>query len=362
MKKTKYIWSIALVMISIPSLGQNLHFSQFYLPDYTINPALTGRFHEDIRVNLIHRAQWYNTGSNIATSGFGYDMNFEGGKLGDSKLGVGISFLNDVLIADFLEDKKFSIATAYHIPLDGLKRSNLSFGVQGTLAQLNISGPENYLWGSEFDQFNRAQQLTNDAVGEDFSGGRKSTISVNIGTVFSHKLSKKVSFDISTAAFNVNKPNSSVYGSITKSDTTRLNWAYVNMLKVQYSVSDRFMLQPAIYYINHTNAQNTVVGTLFTLIPNPSNQYLKFSVGSWYRLGASRNQKLANALILSSLIELHNFKIGMSYDFNISDLNQITNVSTVPASKIGTLEISLTYLGQLLRSNPNDITVPCKFF
>src|SRR5690606_12280972 len=57
MKSVLYIW-IFVLYFGLNAHGQDHIYSQFYSAPVYLNPALTGQFEGDLRVNMIYRNQW----------------------------------------------------------------------------------------------------------------------------------------------------------------------------------------------------------------------------------------------------------------------------------------------------------------
>ena len=58
MKKLYYLMLGGLIMLSTDVIGQDIHFSQFYMSPLTLNPALTGVMNCNTRFVGNYRNQW----------------------------------------------------------------------------------------------------------------------------------------------------------------------------------------------------------------------------------------------------------------------------------------------------------------
>ncbi len=358
----KVLAFLCLCLVYSGVYSQDHHFSQFYISQFSNNAAFAGNMLEDVRFTGIHRSQWAKTGSAYATSGGAFDMNFEGGKLGATKIGVGIHMVNDALISGFLDRKEIGLTTAWHLPMDGINRSKFSIGAQGVLNQLSVMGPENYLWGNEFDHFNRPQQLTNVQVGEDFTATSILRLKINAGLSWSYHLSEKWDFTTSISAFGLNTPSQSIYNGVNPSNVNLVKNRYVGQVLAKAQMSDRWDLEPMLLITDHAGARNVITGSFFTFKPNDNEDEVRLAAGPFYRFGTWRTQRLENAVILASKLKIKQITLGFSYDLSISKLNDVTDFPGVDANSVGTWEVSVVYLGLLKRPAPNDYTVPCKFF
>ena len=91
------------------------------------------------------------------------------------------------------------------------------------------------------------------------------------------------------------------------------------------------------------------------------NKNVVLYVGPYFRGGWGERSK--DAMIGAAAIEFSHYRLGASYDFTMSTLNNIKAQEELSnVNRIGAFEISFTYVGFFNRSEPNDYTVPCKFF
>lgn len=359
MKKLLYIISISLIALSVNA--QDYHFSQFYFTHFTVNPAYSGKIQQDFRFFGIHRSQWYNVGSKMNTTGFAYDMNFESDKLGDNIIGLGLYGVNDDFGGGFFKEQELGLSLAAHRPLDGLNRNIISIGAQGSFGQKTIASPEDLLWNTEFDHFERnVDGVTN--AGENYTGGAgRANFRLNVGVAWSYEVSEYFTMNLGASAFNTNKPTETLYSNVAGSGE-RENWRNVLNFGVKYKFNDVLGLHPNILLMAQSGATDLVYGTFFSYAPaSMQNKNVVFYVGPWFRGGTGERSK--DALIGASAIEFAHYRLGASYDFTTSTLNNIKiqeDFSNV--NRIGAFEISFTYVGFFKRGVPNDYTIPCKFF
>lgn len=124
MKKTKYIITAMLAMMSWATQAQqDPQYTHYMYNTININPAYAGS-----RGNLslfgLHRSQWVGLEGAPTTNALSLHT-----PLGNSKLGLGVSFVNDRL--GIMEENNISADVSYTIHLND-KSSKLSFGVKAT--------------------------------------------------------------------------------------------------------------------------------------------------------------------------------------------------------------------------------------
>jgi len=358
----KLLYTIILSVLVISANSQDYHFSQFYFTHFTLNPAYTGNIQQDFRFFGIHRSQWYNVGSKMNTTGLAYDMNFEGEKLGNSTIGVGIFAVNDDFESGFFKEQELGFAGAWHKPLDGLNRNIISIGVQGNVGQKTIASPEDLLWNTEFDNFERNVDGTTNA-GETYTGGAgKMNFRLNIGAAWTYEVTENFSMKLGIASHNTNRPKETLYSINAGESGERENWRNVLNLGIKYKFNDEFGLHPNLLLMAQSGATDLVYGGFFSYSPESmQSNNVSFYIGPYFRGGFGERSK--DALIGATAIEYRHYRIGASYVFTMSTLNNIKvqeELSSV--NRIGAFELSFTYVGFFRRSEPNDYTIPCKFF
>jgi type IX secretion system PorP/SprF family membrane protein len=350
------------MLLNITSFAQQSHFTQYFNAPLENSPSNAGRINEDIRFGTIYRSQWMNSGSDITTSSAFFDMNFEGGKLNDKKIGISLSVIDDELLKDYLNRREANFNASIHAPLDGMFRNNLSFGLGVNYNQLSLLGPEQYLWGNEFDHFNRPQSLTNAQVGEDYNTSSLSSLNINAGLGYSRRISKTWEGVFTYGVYNVNRSIQTFYNSTTIIASNRRRWRNVLTLMFVHNLSNTITFEPSLLWSLESGARNSIGGFRLGMQPNKMNENIKLYLGPWYRIGALKTQNLENAILLYSGFQIKNVEVGLSYDITISDLNNVTDAPQVVTQNMRAWELSLIYKGVLKRPFPNDYTIPCKFF
>src|ERR1700739_4984727 len=100
------------------------HFSQYYAYPMWLNPALTGVFNGDTRINFNAKQQWSDIGDGYKTGGLSLDF------LPTDKLGLGLNVINQAA-----GNAGYNYSTAYVSLGDGIAISSdgfqeLHFGLQ----------------------------------------------------------------------------------------------------------------------------------------------------------------------------------------------------------------------------------------
>lgn len=123
-----YIYSLIL-LFGISSYGQqDSQYTQYMYNTITVNPAYAGT-RETFSAFVLHRNQWVGLDGAPVTNTAAINTN-----VGDSKFGVGLSFVNDNIGPT--QENAISADIAYIIPLNG--EYKLSFGLKGTANLYNL--------------------------------------------------------------------------------------------------------------------------------------------------------------------------------------------------------------------------------
>ena len=119
----------------------------------------------------------------------------------------------------------------------------------------------------------------------------------------------------------------------------------------QIAAGERLSLRPAVLYQNQASASEIIVGNEFHYEVGGNPGYENFSsavfLGGWYRTG--------DAAMITGGVEFKGFRIGVSYDYNISSLNTASNGQ-------GGFELAIRYIAPNPLRFANKRTIPCGRF
>jgi type IX secretion system PorP/SprF family membrane protein len=145
--------AIALVLKVSSTQAQDIHFSQFYVSNLTLNPATTGVMTCQMRVSGIYRNQWASVAGQYAynTFGLGVEGKINAGK--NDYVGVGLNVWVDRAGASAFTSVQATISGSYLKKIGG-RRSNehyLVAGAQLGFTQRSIRMGSNLKWGNGWD-------------------------------------------------------------------------------------------------------------------------------------------------------------------------------------------------------------------
>lgn len=130
MKKIKIISALLALVSFSATAQQDAQFTQYMYNTININPAYAGS-RGALSIFGQHRTQWAGLDGAPTTNAFSVNT-----PLGDSKLGLGVSFINDAI--GVMDENTISIDLSYTIDLNDTG-SKFSFGLKGSANLLNVA-------------------------------------------------------------------------------------------------------------------------------------------------------------------------------------------------------------------------------
>jgi type IX secretion system PorP/SprF family membrane protein len=347
----KRIGFAALMALSSPVVAQDIHFTQFDMAPLVLNPAFTGMYDGKVRASGIYRSQWASVTVPYITYGAAVDMPILIERSG-SYLAGGLQLYNDRAGDGNLNNFTGMLSVAYHLLMGSVKGStdrngtDLAFGLQGGYAQKSIDLSKLY-FGDEWNNGNFVP-----GVSQEYHLGMGHSVNyflVNAGLSLSSALSDKFSFTLGAGANNINQPNDAL--SKKQNSQTGLDMRFTGVLGINLIAGERLSLRPALLYQTQASASEFIAGNEFHYQVGGEPGYQNFStavfLGGWYRSG--------DAAMITAGVEFKGFRIGLGYDYNVSDLNTSSNGN-------GGFEIAMRYV----LPNPMEFatkrTIPCSRF
>lgn len=129
-KITTLLMGIILLGSTQVQAQQDPQYTNYMYNTVNINPAYAGS-RGALSIFGLHRTQWVGLEGAPTTNSFSVNTPIQ-----DSKLGVGLSFVNDKL--GVINENTISLDVSYTIDLNQ-RNSKLSFGVKGSLNMLNVA-------------------------------------------------------------------------------------------------------------------------------------------------------------------------------------------------------------------------------
>jgi type IX secretion system PorP/SprF family membrane protein len=326
----------ALLFFANSVLGQDTHFSQFYMSPLTMNPAMAGASY-DMEAFLTGRNQWQSVATPYQTVAATFDMRFNKKKLKKGFWSAGLNFYNDKAGDLQMTTTQVSLSGAYHVRLNEF--NTLGAGMQAGIAQRTL-GSGTIRTGN---QYNGLAYDPNLATGESLTNTSVTYADAGAGVVWTYNNTSDAAlitdnhdlkFNFGASVFHVNQPAYSFYN-----DGEKLYVKYVVHGNALLSIpATNMAFVPSFFYTRQGPEQEIYAGTLLRYKLKQDSKYTgrkkgaALSVGAFFRAG--------DGLAAATLLEYSNYAIGISYDVNTSTLHTASSFR-------GGMEITLRFV------NPN---------
>lgn len=315
MKTSLYI--LLFLVGAIRAHAQDIHFSQFFRSYLNLNPALTGEFDGDYRLNANLRNQWNSVSEPYQTFSFAADAH----NLSEQKgVHAGLAFFNDKAGAGELTTSQFTTSIAYSFAINADSNMFVRLGIQPSYVLKSIDFSL-----LKFDkQFNGISYDPGAASGENFDRNSFSYLNLHSGLAFVYQQNKRKKYLAGIAVFNLLSPKQSFY-----SENVKLDKRFSIHTGSEYYLTEDIDILPRILYSKQGKFQELVFGSSFRYYLNRTYKKQNLYAGLWYR-----NK---DAIYINLGMDYGNLHFGASYDINVSDLTEATH-------KKGGFEFSLTYI------------------
>ncbi len=316
--------------------AQDPNFSQFFASPLTLNPALTGKFDGQLRIAGNYRNQWPTINNAYTT----YTASVDAGILKNNipevdQFGIGFMAFSDKAGNGVIQNNFLAISTAYHKSLDedGINQIGAGFQATYTSKQLDVT--------KVFFE----DQLRSDG----FTGVSNEVFNTNEISVSYFDVNAGILYNGSTNGDNNIYAGISMY-HLNRHKESFQNGEYYLEPRITFQAGGRIpMGQFNSFHFsgNHSrqvNATNTMIGGAYVLNLNanedaPTNLYF----GSWFRFG--------DAIIPYIGLEFSDFRLGATYDVNVSSLKPGSNMR-------GGAEFSLIYIKQAKDRSAKNLNCP----
>ena len=318
------------------SFAQDPHFSQFYYSPLTINPANTGMSGDNFRIANIYRNQWPKIGEPFQTICTSVDKRMN---LFNQSFGIGGLVLHDQSSSFNLAANGFLLSLSYSRVINN---QLFTIGLQPgfVFKSYNL---QNITFGTQFDQ---ANQLFNSSLPTMENGLSDKLQYFDLNAGISWQMNMR--YVIPSAGISVSHLNVPEERFSTSSSGNRLPLKFTFNSEVKVPVTSRINVNPLIFYSFTPGASEFLIGSSGDYsLTNNNDQINELYAISMLRINPVRN---FDAIILGGGVRFMKFNLGLTYDFNISPLHQVTNFN-------GAFEIALIYTGG--KRKPQSAYQPC---
>ncbi len=332
LKRIKYRWTaIAICLISaFPASGQDVHLSQFILNPMTYNPGNTGMANTDLRSSLSYRNQWAGIAA-FTTYKASIDGHIKVKKNSGVLLTLGACLYKDVAGDHQMGTFNANLFAGSIVPLN--PNNDISVGISAGFFQNSIV-PGTMIWDNQYvnGQYNPALPSGeildfSPSTSPDFGAGVTYRYRRQTGNLFSND---NFSMRFGMGVMHLNRPH---IGFSQTEDRLPVKISAQGDATVGL-VHTNLGFRPGFFFSRQGLYQEMVAGTYWSALLREASRRTgfiyntRFSLGTHYRVG--------DAFIPSILWEVSGYKLGVSYDVNVSGLTRAT------AGK-GGVEITFVY-------------------
>jgi type IX secretion system PorP/SprF family membrane protein len=321
----KRIVTLIIILLPIILFGQDIHFSQYYFSPVNLNPANTGNFEGEYRLNANQRTQWKSVTTPYSTFALAADAN---NFLSKKNVGVSLGIMNDVAGDSKLNTLQFTIGGSYKINLKNDSSQTITVGIQTGYTQKKINF-NNLSFDNQFDGFLYNPQLS---INENFTTNKKSYANANIGAVYKKEISYRKNIQVGISLHNVNKPQQ----SFNSDKNVRLDNRVTLYTSAEIYLKEKWDLLPSFLFMDQGAHTEIILGAMAKHILNNNTPFNRAIYAGYYG-------RVKDAGYILGAIDYDAWKVGLSYDINFSKLENASR-------NRGGFEISVIYILQNLKN------------
>ena len=317
--------------------GQDIHFSQFYFSPLTLNPAHTGFFNGKHRIATNYKSQWKRAtgGSPYVTVSASYDLHILDKVMKAADMtGFGVSVFSDKAGTGELATSGVFGSLAYHRDMLGNGMHLISMGAQGGFVQM----------GFDRNSLRFGDEILNDqpagAGQEVFDKTNISYIDVNAGLLWNYIYSDKMKFYLGVSTYHLSQPK---VDFMAVGDDNILSNRVSCQAGAAIELTREWELLPNFLYMTQNASNETNFGLA---LKYTTSKVAAIRGGLWYRYWQN-----SDAVIAMLGFEYMDLTLGMSYDINISSLNQASNGQ-------GSFEVAMIYILKSRKAIVQDVECP----
>jgi len=319
LRRIIFILLVSVVLNKVDA--QDPHFSQFFASPLTLNPAFTGKFDGNLRVAGNYRNQWPTINRAFNTTTVSVDFPIMRNSIAyNDTWGVGLMGYSDQSANSALKVNYLTFSSAFHKGLDEDGYQQIGAGFQATYTNMMLD-VSHLKFEDQLTPFGFTGTTT-----EIFNNStlKTSYFDLNAGLLYTASTTDRNNFYAGVSMYHLTRPKQQLTGSffLLNPRTTFHAGGY-------FPVGYNNTIHVSALFSSQAKAYEALIGGAmqFPVGENTENGTSLY-VGSWIRLN--------DAIIPYVGLEFSDFRLGASYDANISSLK-------AASQSRGGMEISLIY-------------------
>jgi len=316
--------------LTLTSFAQDIHFSQPDLSPVNLNPALTGLFDADYRLHVNERRQWRSITVPYRTFSTTFDAALRKFPV-PGFFGAGLVFNTDKAGDGDFGTNQIKLAIAYHYRFKKDTNLLVSGGFNFVYNQHSINYSKFY-FPNQYNGYIYDPNLPNN---ETFPSDNMHYFDASFG-LSANYVYKNVPVEAGIAFHHLNKPQQSFFNQ-TAVDLDR---KFDFHAAANFTINEKTSLLPTVFWFRQGKFNELNIGGLAQRKLN-SLAFRSVYLGGWLRW--------RDAGIICFAFDYQNFRVGISYDINVSSLK-------VASAGRGGLELSIRYIF----NNPDKMLIPGK--
>ena len=291
--------------------SQDFHYSMFEMSPLNMNPALTGWYNADARVTAHQRSQWSSVSRPFNTMSFSFDSK-------NKKIPIGLQINQDNAGDSYFKTFQTNLSSAYSLIADTLQNLRIGLQMGITNRTLDISP-------LSFDaQYNGLNYDASLPIMESLNTNTLFYPNFNFGLLYSRLFTNKNQLNANVSLNNLNRSNQSFFG-----EKIPLDIKFLSRIDYKIHLQKFLSIKTSLMFLKQGPHKEIVAGIEGNYI---STSFMDINRSFWAGI-FYRNK---DALFISAGVIHDQWKVGLSYDINLSKL--------IPASRYrGGFEFGLVY-------------------
>ena len=297
---------ISLLLILTSANAQDVHFSQFFHSPIFQSPANIGSFEGDYRAVFNQRTQWRSITEPYNTWAFSADAR-EIKNIPNTSLGM--IFFKDAAGDSPLRTVSISPGVSYQVYTNPDSLAFVNVGLQIGYTQKTL----------DFERLNFDNQYTGSVFdpslpqGENFGNDRSSYLDINLGVNYSQQYSREFNYQLGMSLFHVNSPKE----NFLNDEGVNLDRRFLFHGQGAYVFNKEWSAIPAFQWQAQGKYREFLLGGM-------AKRTLLEKYGLYRAVYMGLFGRTRDALYVVGAMDYDNWKVGISYDINLSDLRQVS--------------------------------------